>query len=377
MSTPVIVLALDGAGAHPAAWRLVQDRRRLYEPARLVDLARRAEAGGATAVALDDSFDPPQPERGDLPFRLDALLSLAHVAAATSTIGLLATVTVTHTEPFHLSKNLATLDLVSDGRAAWRVRPSNSVEAAARFGRRGVDVADRLTEEAGEVVDVVRALWDSWEDDAVIRDQPTGRYIDRDKVHYVDFHGQWFDVRGPSITPRPPQGQPVVVIDANDQATSALAARQADVAVVTATKPGLLAERRQRIRQEAEASGRDPDEVTVLAEIVVGERDTRTGLDAAAPGADRAAGAGIGALEIVGDAADVAAGLDEITAAGLGLLLRLDALDPASGAGLDWLVGDVLPSLTDPPGVAAVGSTFRDRLGLARPANRFATAVSS
>lgn len=377
MSTPVIVLALDGAGAHPAAWRLVQDRRRLYEPARLVDLARRAEAGGATAVALDDSFDPPQPERGDLPFRLDALLSLAHVAAATSTIGLLATVTVTHTEPFHLSKNLATLDLVSDGRAAWRVRPSNSVEAAERFGRRGVDVADRLTEEAGEVVDVVRALWDSWEDDAVIRDQPTGRYIDRDKVHYVDFHGQWFDVRGPSITPRPPQGQPVVVIDANDQATSALAARQADVAVVTATKPGLLAERRQRIRQEAEASGRDPDEVTVLAEIVVGERDTRTGLDAAALGADRAAGAGIGALEIVGDAADVAAGLDEITAAGLGLLLRLDALDPASGAGLDWLVGDVLPSLTDPPGVAAVGSTFRDRLGLARPANRFATAVSS
>lgn len=377
MSTPVIVLALDGAGAHPAAWRLVQDRRRLYEPARLVDLARRAEAGGATAVALDDSFDPPQPERGDLPFRLDALLSLAHVAAATSTIGLLATVTVTHTEPFHLSKNLATLDLVSDGRAAWRVRPSNSVEAAERFGRRGVDVADRLTEEAGEVVDVVRALWDSWEDDAVIRDQPTGRYIDRDKVHYVDFHGQWFDVRGPSITPRPPQGQPVVVIDANDQATSALAARQADVAVVTATKPGLLAERRQRIRQEAEASGRDPDEVTVLAEIVVGERDTRTGLDAAAPGADRAAGAGIGALEIVGDAADVAAGLDEITAAGLGLLLRLDALDPASGAGLDWLVGDVLPSLTDPPGVAAVGSTFRDSLGLARPANRFATAVSS
>ena len=77
------------------------------------------------------------------------------------------------------------------------------------FGRRDVAGVD-LFDEASDAVEVARRLWDSWEDDAEIRDVATGRFVDRDKLHYIDFDGKYFSVKGPSITPRPPQGQPVV-----------------------------------------------------------------------------------------------------------------------------------------------------------------------
>ncbi len=120
--------------------------------------------------------------------------------------------TVTHTEPFHVSKAIATLDHISHGRAGWQPRVSSTAPDAELFGRRGEPGRDELFDEAGDFVEVVRRLWDSWEDDAVIRDVATGRYVDRDRLHYVDFTGRYFSVKGPSITPRPPQGQPVVAV---------------------------------------------------------------------------------------------------------------------------------------------------------------------
>ena len=157
-------------------------------------------------MSLDDGFDP-------APDRPDALLALARIAPATASIGLVATITTTHTEPFHVSKNVATLDFVSLGRAGWRVAVSTSDEAAKRFGRKEPAPLDELYAEAADAIEVVQRLWDSWEDEAVIRDKPTGRYIDREKVHYIDFEGPFFNVRGPSITPRSPQGQPLLFID--------------------------------------------------------------------------------------------------------------------------------------------------------------------
>ncbi|MFI6323583.1 LLM class flavin-dependent oxidoreductase [Nonomuraea sp. NPDC050556] len=142
----------------------------------------------------------------------DGVLVAAHAATRTTRVGLVPTVTTTHTEPFHVGIGIATLDHVSKGRAGWRVATSPSGEEARLFGRR-TDLTD-LELEAADAVEVARRLWDSWEDDAEIRDVPTGRFVDRDKLHYIDFEGRWFSVKGPSITPRPPQGQPVVVADA-------------------------------------------------------------------------------------------------------------------------------------------------------------------
>jgi alkanesulfonate monooxygenase SsuD/methylene tetrahydromethanopterin reductase-like flavin-dependent oxidoreductase (luciferase family) len=162
---------------------------------------RLADEAGLDFVTFDDTFGRHGP---------DAVLLASRVAPLTRHIGLIPVATTTHTEPFHLSTSLATLDWVSRGRAGWQVRVSGDPAEAALLGRRAPLRVDELIAEAADAIEVVRRLWDSWEDDAIIKDTATGRYIDRDKLHYVDFAGEHFSVKGPSIVPRPPQGQPVV-----------------------------------------------------------------------------------------------------------------------------------------------------------------------
>jgi alkanesulfonate monooxygenase SsuD/methylene tetrahydromethanopterin reductase-like flavin-dependent oxidoreductase (luciferase family) len=252
-----LAVALDGAGWHPAAWREPDAQpRELFSPRYWADLVRTAERGLLDLVTIDDTFGiqshrigVPDDRVDEVRGRLDALLIASFVAPLTSRIGLVPTVTTTHTEPFHVSKALATLDHASLGRAGWQARVSGSAADAELVGRRVVSGYDRrvlaaadlpqeirdLFVEAADVVDVVRRLWDSWEDDAEIRDVATRRFIDRAKVHHVDFEGRFFSVRGPSITPRPPQGQPVVSVLAHRREPYELAARSADLVFVTPT----------------------------------------------------------------------------------------------------------------------------------------------
>jgi alkanesulfonate monooxygenase SsuD/methylene tetrahydromethanopterin reductase-like flavin-dependent oxidoreductase (luciferase family) len=166
-----------------------------------VSAARQADEARLDFLTFDDAFG----RRGP-----DAVLVASRVAPVTRHVGLVPVATTTHTEPFHLSTALATLDHVSHGRAGWQVRVSADPAEAALLGRRAPLGFDDLFAEASDAVEVVRRLWDSWEDDAIIRDVATGRYIDREKLHYTDFAGAYFSVKGPSIVPRPPQGQPVI-----------------------------------------------------------------------------------------------------------------------------------------------------------------------
>ncbi|MET7418635.1 LLM class flavin-dependent oxidoreductase [Dactylosporangium sp. NPDC005555] len=227
-----LAVALDGAGWHPAAWRDPSARPgELFSPEYWLDLVRIAERGKLDFVTIEDSlglqsgrYDGLDGRADHVKGRLDALLIAARVAPVTTHIGLVPTVTVTHTEPFHVSTQLATLDYLSTGRAGWRAQVSGRAGEAAHFGHRTFPAFDPATlaepavqafiaelfAEAADHIEVVRRLWDSWEDDAEIRDVATGRFVDRDKLHYIDFTGERFSVKGPSITPRPPQGQPVV-----------------------------------------------------------------------------------------------------------------------------------------------------------------------
>ncbi|MGW1074544.1 LLM class flavin-dependent oxidoreductase [Streptomyces sp. NPDC002537] len=230
--------------------------------------ARLAEHGKLDFVTLGDTLGPPRRGGG----RLDALAVLARVAPVTGRIGLVPTVTTTHTEPFHVSSAVATLDWVSRGRAGWTVDVSTDEAAARHFGRRPAAPARELWQEAGEVADVATRLWDSWEDDAEIRDVATGRFVDRDKLHYVDYRGTGFAVRGPSIVPRPPQGHPVVAVDATDPLPRAAAARHADVAYVRTKAdagPDAVRAVRDELRRRARAFGRDPGRIVVLASLPV------------------------------------------------------------------------------------------------------------
>jgi alkanesulfonate monooxygenase SsuD/methylene tetrahydromethanopterin reductase-like flavin-dependent oxidoreductase (luciferase family) len=232
-----LAIALDGYGWHPEAWRYSADLQPVTSGRYWSNLATTAERGLLDFVTFDDALTAQRRRRPEieprwLAGRPDAVLVASRVAPVTSHIGLIPVATVTHTEPFHISKAIATLDFVSHGRAGWQVRVSGTAHEAEVFGRRDVIGAD-LFDEASDAVEVVRRLWDSWEDDAIIRDVATGRFVDRDKLHYIDFAGKYFSVKGPSITPRSPQGQPVVAALAHALPIYEFASRSADLVFIT------------------------------------------------------------------------------------------------------------------------------------------------
>jgi alkanesulfonate monooxygenase SsuD/methylene tetrahydromethanopterin reductase-like flavin-dependent oxidoreductase (luciferase family) len=262
-----IGVALDGYGWHPEAWRHTPDSAPVTSGRYWADLAATAERGLLDFVTFDDALTPQRRRRPEieprwLAGRPDAVLVASRVAPATHHIGLIPVATVTHTEPFHVSKAIATLDFVSHGRAGWQVRISGTQHEAELFGRRDIRGVD-LFDEASDAVEVARRLWDSWEDDAVIRDVATRRFVDRDKLHYIDFAGKFFSVKGPSITPRPPQGQPVVTALAHAKRVYEFAARSADLVFITPQDDDSL----QAILDEvAQAGGAD---LRVYADVYV------------------------------------------------------------------------------------------------------------
>jgi alkanesulfonate monooxygenase SsuD/methylene tetrahydromethanopterin reductase-like flavin-dependent oxidoreductase (luciferase family) len=386
-STLHLAVALDGTGWHPAAWRDPTARPAdLFAAEYWVDLVRVAERGLVDFVTIEDSLRL----QSDRPFeadrrtdrvrgRLDAVQIAARVAPLTRHVGLVPTAVVTHTEPFHLSKAIATLDYVSEGRAGVRVQVSGRPDEARHFGRRQLGLAGRgsvddLFDEAEDWVEVVRRLWDSWEDDAEIRDVVTGRFVDRNKLHYIDFRGRFFSVRGPSITPRPPQGQPIVAALAHRQRPYELIARSTDVGFVTPTDSDDARGIVNTIATEAARAGRQPLPL-VLADLVVfldgpaePARVRKERLDGLLGREYRS-----DAAVFVGSAAGLADLMGAWAAAGLsGFRLR-----PASLPTDAVLISDVLVPELQRRGrfrTAYTASSLRGHLGLTRPANRFAVA---
>jgi alkanesulfonate monooxygenase SsuD/methylene tetrahydromethanopterin reductase-like flavin-dependent oxidoreductase (luciferase family) len=398
-----LAVALDGAGWHPAAWREPDARPAdLFTAGYWVDLVREAERGLLDLVTLEDALslqsdDPWTPdERTDrVRGRLDAVQVAARVAPLTRSIGLVPTAVVTHTEPFHLSKALATLDYVSTGRAGVRVRISSSAAEYAHFGRREPVAFDRssydspevqrvvreLFDEAADWVEAVRRLWDSWEDDAEIRDVATGRFVDRAKLHSVDFAGRHFSVRGPSITPRPPQGQPLVTALAHATVPYDLVARSADLGFVTPRDAADAAAIVSEIRGLQQAAGRAAETVHVFGDLVVVLDDDPAAAAARLRRLDDVAGAEFSsdAHVFAGSAAQLADLLAEWSAAGLtGFRLRPATLPHDLLQVTDRLVPELqrrgLFRTEYEAGWA--GQTLRGLLGLPRPANRYATATA-
>ncbi|WP_238422627.1 LLM class flavin-dependent oxidoreductase [Gordonia sp. 'Campus'] len=235
-----LAVALDGFGSHPAAWRTPRARgTALTTAAHWQNLVEEAEAGLLDFITLADSFalHRGRPRTDRATGGLDSVLLASRLAPTTRSIGLLPTATATHTEPFHVSKAIATLDFVSNGRAGVVLRTTANPGEAALFGRRRFPddpkVLADLASEALDFATVLGLLWDSWEDDAEIRDVATGRFIDRDKLHHIDFAGDHFSVRGPAITPRPPQGRPVIATTGAHPTDLRVIGRGADVGFIS------------------------------------------------------------------------------------------------------------------------------------------------
>jgi len=386
----ITAIEIDGAGGDPAAWRGSEvDPRAILTGELAVRAVQRAEAAGVDIATFVDALEAPDDVADRVSVRLDGLGLAARVAPATKRIGLLPTITVTHTEPFHVQASVATLDYVSGGRGGWIADVSTSAEAAAVVGRRDPAPAAETWREARYVVDVSRRLWDSWEDDAIIRDASTGRFIDRDKLHYVDFESPTLSIKGPSIVPRPPQGHPITAVRVSTP--EALdAAAEAEVVLLPGTEE--LGERVAAIRARANAAGIGG------ARGAVGAAG-RTAAGAA--GAGRA-GAASGVAAVVGPRVlvSVAVVIDEDVVAAarradgalqldyIGGVERLaDLIGEWREAGVDGVQLRPASLELDVPviaerlipllrarklvGTADRGGTLRGRLGLRRPENRY------
>ncbi|WP_405622352.1 LLM class flavin-dependent oxidoreductase [Streptomyces sp. NBC_00076] len=392
-SSPLhLAVALDGTGWHPASWREPVARPRdLLTAGYWADLVGEAERGLLDFVTFEDGlglqsshFLDPDERTDQVRGRLDAVLIASRVAPLTRHIGLVPTVVATHTEPFHISKAIATLDYVSTGRAGLRVQITARPNEAAHLGRRTIpriegydspetrDLVSDLFDEAADHVEVVRRLWDSWEDDAEIRDVATGRFIDREKLHYIDFQGGHFSVKGPSITPRPPQGQPIVSALAHDTVPYRLVARQADIGYVTPHDSEQARAIVAEIRAEQETAGRADDLLHIFGDLVVFLDDDPAEAAARRERLDALAGEPYlsDARVFTGTPAQLADLLQDLASAGLtGFRLR-----PAvAGHDLPAITRGLVPELQRRGAFrrSYEADTLRGLLDLARPANRY------
>ena len=365
-----LAVEVSGAGRHPAAWRRPDARpEELLTAAYHVELVRLA--AGADFVAVPDSLVPPSADPDLVPLRLDAVAIAARVAPVVPGAGLVPGVTVTHTEPFHISKAIATLDLVSAGGAGWEPVVSRTPAEAELFGRKPAAPAAELWREAADVVEVVVRLWDSWEDDAVIRDVAGGRYVDRDKLHYIDFTGEFFSVKGPSITPRSPQAHPLVVLRGDEPGALQVAAARADVVRIAAADLAAAHTARERVRAVVAAADRDPDDVAVLLDVEVLLDSDTAGARRALDELDAHREFAASSLRVV-DTADALVDVIAEAASG-GAADGITAVPLALPSGLQAIAADVVPRLAD-RGLRTpvpLRATLRDRFGLPRPANQF------
>jgi alkanesulfonate monooxygenase SsuD/methylene tetrahydromethanopterin reductase-like flavin-dependent oxidoreductase (luciferase family) len=343
-------IELDGEGRHPAAWRRANHppSESLSGPA-LLTKVRAAENAGFTFATFEDSIVPP---KGAISARVDAVNRASFAAATTSTIGLVPVVETTYAEPFHTSSQLATLDYSSGGRGGWIAARVADPAAATAWGRPILTEQVDLDREQADSITVVRSLWDSWEDDAVIRDYASGRFLDRAKLHYIDFEGESFRVKGPAIVPRPPQGQLVVFGTEADR-------EHVDVVLVTDSDHDAAVDAANR------SSGLAFIEIDVTLDTPdAGAADRVAALnrhESAAPSPR---------LEYIGTTSGLVDLLTDLAVHADGVRLFPAVIDED----LPPLARYVLPALFK-SGLAhrpVPGSSLRGNLGLPRPANRYA-----
>lgn len=199
----------------------------------------------------------------------EPLTLLSALAMVTERIGLIATASTTFDEPFHIARRFASIDHISNGRAGWNIVTTSNPDAALNFGRDDMMEHDERYRRAREFYDVVTGLWDSWADDAWIRDKDSGVFFDTGKMHVLDHKGEHLSVRGPLNIARPVQGWPVIVQAGASEAGRQLAAETAEVIFGSSRTiedgQRFYADMQRRLK----AAGRSPDSLKILPGVLV------------------------------------------------------------------------------------------------------------
>jgi FMN-dependent oxidoreductase (nitrilotriacetate monooxygenase family) len=258
-------LFIHGRGHHEASWRhpasppMPLTDIRYYQ-----ELAQRAEAALFDSIFLADQLalggDVTQAPRT----WLEPITVLAALAVATSRVGLIATASTTYTEPFNLARQFASIDHISNGRAAWNIVTTWLATAADNYGGAGqVSHADRYAR-GEEYMAVVNELWDSWAADAVIDDQANGYYARRERIRPIHHKGDFYRVSGPLNMPRCPQGRPVLVQAGSSDTGRRFAARHAEAVFTAHMAKATAQEFYADLKRLAAAEGRKAEHVLIL-----------------------------------------------------------------------------------------------------------------
>lgn len=231
--------------------------------------AQKAESGKFDLVFIADGLHINEKSIPHFLNRFEPLTILSALAAITSKIGLVGTVSTSYSEPFTIARQFSSLDHISHGRAGWNVVTSPLEKTALNFGKTKEEHPDHAKRYriASEFLQVTKGLWDSWEDDAFIRDKETGVFFDPDKLHPLHHRGEFFSVQGPLNIERSKQGRPIIFQAGSSEAGKALAAKEAD-AIFTG-HPTLESAQNfyQDVKKRAEQVGRNPDELIILPGI--------------------------------------------------------------------------------------------------------------
>jgi FMN-dependent oxidoreductase (nitrilotriacetate monooxygenase family) len=272
-----LALLIDQAtGTHPASWLYPSTNAAAStDIAHYRALARLAERGKFDLFFVADT---PAARTDNLhawsrfPMYMNALepvTLLTALSGATTRIGLGGTVSTSFSEPYNVARQFASLDHVSAGRAAWNVVTSANDYAARNFGATALPPHARRYERAGEFVDVVRALWDSWDDDAFVRDRERGLYFDPARMYVVHHAGAFFKLDGALNIARSPQGHPVIIQAGASDTGRDLAARTAEVVFASDASPDSAKAGYDDLKGRMEKYGRDPASLRVLAGLPV------------------------------------------------------------------------------------------------------------
>ena len=258
-------LFINSRGHHEASWRHPRSTPRTMTDIHYYqELAQKAEAGLFDSIFLADQLALADDIASAARTWLEPITALGALAVSTSRIGLIATASTTYTEPFNLARQFASLDHISGGRIGWNIVTSWMAAAARNFGGTGqVSHADRY-DRGEEFMQVVRALWDSWADDAIVDDRDGGRYGRPDRICPINHEGEHYRVAGPLNVPRSPQGRPVLVQAGSSDTGRAFAARHAEAVFTAHMEKATAQEFYADLKARVVAAGRRADQALIL-----------------------------------------------------------------------------------------------------------------
>jgi len=266
--TLVAFLQAQNCTTLPAAWRHPDARSDFTTPGYFRHIGRVLEAGKFDIGFFDDRLAMPDLYMGDHAHtvangircvKMDPVAVLMAMGMATERLGLGATCSTSYYEPFHVARLFQTVDLMTEGRAAWNVVTSLNDNEARNMGRDEVVEHDTRYDRADEFMEVVLGHWDAWEDGAIAFDRASGLFAHPKKVHRLDHVGPYFRSRGPFTVPRSPQGRPVVIQAGQSGRGRRFAARWGELIFVHYDSPAAGREAYAALRADAAALGRDPE----------------------------------------------------------------------------------------------------------------------